>query len=57
MNVLAFDTCLGAGVQPRTRRLAVMAAVLAQIHPEHPLHLRPPDVRPQEAAALARVPA
>jgi tRNA threonylcarbamoyladenosine biosynthesis protein TsaB len=41
-------------LQPHARNLAVLAASLAPVSPVKPLYLRPPDVRPQEGAALAR---
>jgi tRNA threonylcarbamoyladenosine biosynthesis protein TsaB len=44
-------------LQPRARNLAAMAARLPPVSPVRPLYLRAPDVRPQEAAALARAPA
>jgi tRNA threonylcarbamoyladenosine biosynthesis protein TsaB len=44
------------GLQPHARNLAVLAAGLAPVAPLRPLYLRPPDVRAQDAAPLARAP-
>jgi tRNA threonylcarbamoyladenosine biosynthesis protein TsaB len=44
-------------LQPDARNLTAMAPRLAPVSPIRPLYLRLPDVRPQEAAALARAPA
>jgi hypothetical protein len=41
-------------LQPHARNLALLAAGLAPVAPLKPLYLRPPDVRAQDAAALAR---
>jgi tRNA threonylcarbamoyl adenosine modification protein YeaZ len=43
-------------LQPDARNLAAMAPRLPPVSPIRPLYLRLPDVRPQEAAALARAP-
>jgi tRNA threonylcarbamoyladenosine biosynthesis protein TsaB len=43
-------------LQPHARNLAAMADRLVPVSPVRPLYLRLPDVRPQEAAMLARVP-
>ena len=41
-------------LQPHARNLAALAAALAPVAPLRPLYLRPPDVRAQEGASLAR---
>ncbi len=41
-------------LQPHARNLALLAAGLAPVAPLRPLYLRPPDVRAQDAASLAR---
>jgi tRNA threonylcarbamoyl adenosine modification protein YeaZ len=43
-------------LQPHGRNLAAMADRLVPVSPVRPLYLRLPDVRPQQAAALARGP-
>jgi tRNA threonylcarbamoyladenosine biosynthesis protein TsaB len=47
------EHCL-ADLQPHARNLAVLAPGLTPVSPVKPLYLRPPDVRPQEGASLAR---
>jgi tRNA threonylcarbamoyl adenosine modification protein YeaZ len=44
-------------LQPHARNLAVLGERLTPVSPVRPLYLRPPDVRPQEAAMLVRAPA
>jgi tRNA threonylcarbamoyl adenosine modification protein YeaZ len=44
-------------LQPHARSLAALSGRLAPVSPVRPLYLRPPDVRPQEAAMPARAPA
>ena len=41
-------------VLPHARNLALLAPRLAPVSPVRPLYLRPPDVGPQDAAALAQ---